>query len=57
MYYDSNYITSVYFFDTGDNSFGSSWLLRKGKYCNLLVVLYLTKLYIVKENEDGIDNG
>lgn len=30
LYYDNNFITSVYFFDT-DNGFGSSWLLKKSK--------------------------
>jgi len=28
-YYDSNYHTSVYFFDTDDNGFGSCWLVKK----------------------------
>jgi len=29
QYYDSNYQTSVYFFDTDDNGFGSCWLIKK----------------------------
>lgn len=32
QYYDSNYQTSVYFFDTDDNGFGSCWLIKKSKY-------------------------
>ncbi len=31
QYYDSNYQTSVYFFDTEDNGFGSCWLIKKSK--------------------------
>jgi len=31
MYYDENYLTSVYFFDTDDNGFGSCWLVKKSK--------------------------
>jgi len=31
MYYDNNYITSVYFFETDASGFGSSWLIRKSK--------------------------
>lgn len=29
MYYDNNVSTSVYFFDTDDNGFGSCWLVKK----------------------------
>ena len=29
MYYDNNFKTSVYFFDTDDNGFGSCWLVKK----------------------------
>ena len=33
MYYDNNFYTSVYFFDTDQaNGFGSCWLLKKSKY-------------------------
>ena len=32
MYYDKDFITSVYFFDSGDaNGFGSCWLVKKRK--------------------------
>ena len=32
MYYDDNYYTSVYFFETGvDQGFGSCWLVKKSK--------------------------
>jgi hypothetical protein len=31
LYYDSNFHTSVYFFDTDDNGFGSCWLVKKSK--------------------------
>ena len=29
LYYDNNFKTSVYFFDTDDNGFGSCWLVKK----------------------------
>ena len=31
QYYDKDYQTSVYFFDTEDNGFGSCWLVKKSK--------------------------
>ena len=32
MYYDKDFITSVYFFESGDqNGFGSCWLVKKSK--------------------------
>lgn len=32
LYYDSDFFTSVYFFDTRlDNGFGSCWLIKKRK--------------------------
>lgn len=31
LYYDNNFYTSVYFFDTDDNGFGSCWLIKKSK--------------------------
>ena len=31
-YYDDNYISSVYFFETDASGFGSSWLVKKSKY-------------------------
>jgi hypothetical protein len=31
MYYDDNFKTSVYFFDTDIKGFGCCWLLKKGK--------------------------
>jgi hypothetical protein len=31
LYYDSNYLTSVFFFDTDNNGFGSCWLVKKSK--------------------------
>jgi len=39
LYYDNNFLTSVYFFDTDDNGFGSCWLVKKSKY-----LLYSYKL-------------
>ena len=32
LYYDSNYLTSVFFFDTDNNGFGSCWLVKKSKF-------------------------
>lgn len=32
LYYDNNFKTSVYFFDTDNNGFGSAWLIKKCKY-------------------------
>ena len=32
LYYDTNFHTSVYFFDTDNNGFGSSWLVRKDQH-------------------------
>ena len=32
QYYDNNFYTSVYFFDTDDNGFGSCWLIKKSKF-------------------------
>jgi len=29
LYYDNNFHTSVYFFDTDNNGFGSAWLIKK----------------------------
>lgn len=29
FYYDKDYLTSVYFFDTDDQGFGSCWLVKK----------------------------
>jgi capping protein beta len=29
MYYDDNFFSSVYFFDTDDNGFGSCWMVKK----------------------------
>lgn len=29
LYYDQNFLTSVYFFDTKDSGFGSCWLVKK----------------------------
>jgi capping protein (actin filament) muscle Z-line, beta len=29
LYYDNHFQTSVYFFDTDDNGFGSCWLVKK----------------------------
>ena len=29
LYYDENFHTSVYFFDTDDSGFGSCWLVKK----------------------------
>jgi len=29
LYYDMNYLTSVYFFDAENNGFGSCWLIKK----------------------------
>mmetsp|Transcript_16023 Transcript_16023/g.24866 ORF Transcript_16023/g.24866 Transcript_16023/m.24866 type:complete len:138 (-) Transcript_16023:168-581(-) len=41
LYYDSNYLTSVYFFDTDQpQGFGCCWLVKK-----------------TKDNENGIDEG
>lgn len=31
LYYDNNFFTSVYFFDTDANGFGSCWLVQKSK--------------------------
>jgi hypothetical protein len=32
FYYDKDYLTSVYFFDTDDQGFGSCWLVKKCKF-------------------------
>lgn len=40
LYYDNNYFTSVYFFDTDDNGFGSCWLIKKSKF-RLNVVIFV----------------
>jgi capping protein beta len=31
LYYDKDYLTSVYFFDTNDSGFGSCWLVNKNQ--------------------------
>ena len=31
LYYDNNFLTSVFFFDTDNNGFGSCWLVKKCK--------------------------
>ena len=31
-YYDNNYLSSVYFFDTDDSGFGSCWMVKKSKF-------------------------
>lgn len=36
LYYDNNYFTSVYFFDTDDNGFGSCWLIKKSKFASMI---------------------
>lgn len=35
LYYDENFHTSVYFFDTDDNGFGSCWLVKKSKWLSI----------------------
>ena len=32
LYFDTNYLSSVYFFDAENNGFGSCWLIKKSKY-------------------------
>jgi capping protein beta len=32
LYYDNNFLTSVFFFDTDNNGFGSCWLVKKSKF-------------------------
>lgn len=31
MYYDKDFMISVYFFDTNDSGFGSCWLVKKNQ--------------------------
>jgi len=46
LYYDENFLTSVYFFDTDDNGFGSCWLVKKSKYNNYVIILiYIAQSY------------
>ncbi len=43
LYYDKDFITSVYFFDTGSTTggYGSCWLVKKSKLAFCEVILFL----------------
>lgn len=51
LYYDNNYLTSVFFFDTDNNGFGSCWLVKKSKskFTRIISIAQLEK--------SGIDEG
>lgn len=52
-YYDNDFHTSVYFFETQDqvpNSFGSCWLIKKCKY-------HLMLIYLVKNKGENVKQG
>ena len=54
MYYDSNYRTSVYFFDTDDNGFGSCWLVKKEiKFERTEQISKWDATHVVKTNVDA----
>jgi hypothetical protein len=42
MYYDRNFYTSVYFFDT-PQGFGSCWLVKKSKFSLCLTIFGSTR--------------
>ena len=54
LYYDMNFLTSVYFFDAENNGFGSCWLIKKSKFLNFQ---FLFLIYIANTNECGMDSG
>ena len=39
LYYDKDYITSVYFFDTEHNGFVSCWLVKKSKWQDFEILI------------------
>jgi len=39
LYYDNNFLTSVFFFDTDNNGFGSCWLVKKSKCRSIFTIL------------------
>ena len=51
LYYDNNFLTSVFFFDTDNNGFGSCWLVKKSKWANL------TFNSVAQLEKSGIDEG
>jgi len=55
LYYDMNYLTSVYFFDAENNGFGSCWLIKKSKYS--LMIFDFNLIFIANTNECGMDSG
>lgn len=38
LYYDMNFLTSVYFFDAENNGFGSCWLIKKSKFSHFVFI-------------------
>jgi len=45
MYYDKDFITSVYFFESGvENGYGSCWLVKKSKFINNFIFILFFNL-------------
>ena len=59
LYYDNDFWTSVYFFDTDTNGFGSCWLVKKSKSSFRLdfMLIFLIQSVRTKLQELMMDNG
>lgn len=56
LYYDSDFLTSVYFFDTESaQGFGSCWLIKKSKSALCFVSNFISRSD--KNDSHGIDEG
>jgi len=55
-YYDKDYLSSVYFFDTDqEGGFGSCWLVKKSK--SIKQILSNEILFSVAKNDEGVEEG
>ncbi len=44
LYYDNNFLTSVFFFDTDNNGFGSCWLVKKSKFAIFSSLIFFSSI-------------
>ena len=58
LYYDNNFHTSVYFFDTDDNGFGSCWLVKKTmQYPGSSEDSVWDSIHVVKTTNDAVNKA
>jgi len=56
-YYDKDFLSSVYFFDTDqEGGFGSCWLVKKSK--SLIHILFISSCFMfIAKNDEGVEDG